>query len=101
MARVAETFHISPYQAAREIDRDPADLNIQALMLLEYARAKSAFESAKGDPDKLKGWEGHPMMDKVTHNVFERQKALMAHRGHTSHDAACLYCRLTASEEES
>lgn len=74
IAQVATTYSISPLQAARELDEDPEQLAIACMPLIGYARAKAAFDQAKGDPGKLEAWEGSETMALVERNTFERLK---------------------------
>lgn len=71
IAQVAQTYSISPLQAAHELDNDPEQLALVCIPLLEYGRAKAAFDAAGGDPDKLKAWEGSRIMERVQENTME------------------------------
>ena len=82
------------------MDEDPENLNLSCMVLLQYARAKGAFDDAKGDPEKLKAYEGDPLMKKVERLTFDKHKARLDHRrkhvdfGVT--DLDCRYCRKEA-----
>jgi hypothetical protein len=82
VANVAKAFGISPTQAARELDEDPEQTALSCLFLLNYARAKNAYDQVKGDPKKLRGWSPDTLAE-VTKNRFELTRlAFDHHAGH-------------------
>jgi len=72
-AMVAETYHVTPYMAAQELDDDPLRTSFLCLPLLPYARAKQAFDSAKSRKD-LEAWRDSQTMRDVEKNTFELHK---------------------------
>ncbi len=68
VAKVAETFHVLPSVAARDLDEDPEQLSIVCLSLLNYGAAHEAYRSAKRA--RIDEWRktsaGARLMDLVT-----------------------------------
>lgn len=68
MALVAQEFGALPSAVARELERDPLQLNVACLELLRYGEAKRAFDRAKNDK-ALEPWKGSPHMNAVKVNT--------------------------------
>jgi hypothetical protein len=68
-AMVAERFHISPTEALRLLDDDPAQKDLMAVVLLNYAAAKRDFDNPKGSA-KDSPWKDTPLWERVVHNSF-------------------------------
>ena len=62
-AIVAERFHISPTAALKSLDEDPLQLDLQAVILLNYAAAKRDFDTPKGA--KHSPWKDTSLWDRV------------------------------------
>lgn len=82
---VAESWGVSPLQAARELDDDPEQLALVCIPLLRYAEAKRALDGAKTEDDAaLKAWKGSPLMEAVKQNTVglhkERKRRAAAER---------------------
>lgn len=71
LARVAETFHVLPSQAARALDEDAEQLDLLCLDLLSYASIKEAFDRAGNDDKSLENIKDHPHMLAVRRNSFD------------------------------
>lgn len=71
IARVAETFHVLPSQAARALDDDAEQLDLVCLDLLTYAEIKGAFDRAGNDDKALEHLKDHPHMLAVRRNAFD------------------------------
>lgn len=69
IAVIADQFHVTPFQAARDLDDDPERLSIICTQMLRYAEAKRAFDSAK-KADDLKPWRDSLAMREVERNTF-------------------------------
>jgi len=76
---VAETFHVLPSVAAKDLDDDPEYLSLLCLPLLRYAEAYHAERHAESE-DALKPWKGNPVMEDVLRNKFELHKERVAAR---------------------
>jgi predicted RNA polymerase sigma factor len=70
---VAKEFGVLPRVALDDLESDPEQLSLSALMLLRYADAKATFDAAK-DKTSLKGWENSDAMRRVETNTFELMK---------------------------
>ena len=68
-AIVAERFHISPTEALNLLDDDPAQKDLLAVVLLNYAAAKRDFDSPRGRA-KDSPWKDSPLWEKVLSNSF-------------------------------
>jgi hypothetical protein len=79
IATVAETFHVLPSVAARDLDEDPERLSLLCLPLLRYAEAKQAEENSKSE-EELKAWKGSKIMEAVLENKFSLHKERIAKR---------------------
>jgi hypothetical protein len=91
---MAKEFGISPVQAARELDEDPEQTSLQALVLLNYAEAKRAYDAVSGNPKKLRGWSSD-IMATITKNTWDLSGLARDH--HAGHPAMagdeCWLCR--------
>lgn len=63
-AIVAERFHISPTEALQRLDDDPLQVDLQAVLLLNYAAAKRDFDSPKGSA-KNSPWRDSSLWERV------------------------------------
>lgn len=79
IANVAETFHVLPSVAARDLDDDPERLSLLCISLLRYAEAHGAEERSKSKED-LAPWKGSKIMELVLENKFALHKARLAAR---------------------
>lgn len=75
MAQVAESFHVLPTVAARELDRD-AGLNMECLLLLRYAEMFGVYE--RGNKDEIKRHADSPLMGQVILNAHALAEAQIA-----------------------
>lgn len=83
VASIAKEFGVLPSAVARDLDADPRQISKACLLLLRYAEAKSAFDSAKNE-DALKAWRGVKAMEEVRRNTkvlsIERRARMKAKR---------------------
>lgn len=80
VGRIAETFHVLPSVAARDLDEDPEHLSQECMVILNYAEIKGMEERAGSDDTTIKHLANHPLMLAVRRNTFDlmverRQKA--------------------------
>lgn len=76
---VAKEFGVTPYQAAKDLDRDPELLSLRALNFLRYQECKSAFDNAKS-AESLAPWEGTAILKAVKKNHLALHKARKARK---------------------
>jgi hypothetical protein len=94
VAKVAETFHVLPSVAARDLDEDPNQTAIECLALLNYARGKHVFDAAKGDDKKIESMGvSEDLAADVRLNTFISLKERREHGAHGDQKVAgCRYC---------
>jgi hypothetical protein len=81
---------------ARDLDEDPEQLSLLAIQVLGYAQAKSEYDAAEGNAEKLKHWAKSDLMDTVRNNTFKGMKARLDHR-RTHPKGGFADCRLCRS----
>ena len=77
---MANSYHVLPSQAARDLDNDPEQLSLVCLTLLNYADAKRAFDQAKDKTRDLAAWKDSNLMPHVERNTFDLHKERLAAR---------------------
>lgn len=69
-ARLAKEFGVLPRVALDDLESDPEQLSLAALLLLHYAEAWSAFKHAKDKVADMPEWKGSEAMRVVEKNWF-------------------------------
>jgi hypothetical protein len=84
LALVAETFHVLPSVAARDLDEDPGQTALVCMSLLRYSEAHRALTGSMKDKDRdeksLAPWKGNRLMAAAKRNWASLERERMARR---------------------